>query len=73
MSAQVPSVGRVVHYRKSEKAPWCAALVVYVWTDEMVNVTWFDQNGGVNAATSVPRWASEGDMGGPSWCWPARV
>jgi len=48
-----PTIGRVVlvHRGKSEQAE--PALVAFVWSDRMVNVGGFDNNGTPFAATSM--------------------
>lgn len=54
-----PTIGRVVWFQPSKPAeqplrdqPY-TALVTYVWSDTMVNLAVFDQNGSPFAATSV--------------------
>lgn len=54
-----PSIGRIVWFQpsKSEDQPFrdqpLAAIVTYVWGDQMVNLTVFDQAGAPFSATSV--------------------
>lgn len=60
-----PTVGRIVHYKMAKwnnpvgicicldpEVP-CAAIITYVWGDEMVNLTVFDHSGKTFPATSV--------------------
>jgi hypothetical protein len=59
-----PTIGRVVWYHsensKPNDQPW-AAIVCYVHSDTMVNLTVFDENGMRKAKTSVFLWQGEGD------------
>jgi hypothetical protein len=58
-----PTVGRVVLFTPSttpdpgfihrDKVKPCAAIVAYVWSDRMVNLVVFDQNGTAFGKTSV--------------------
>lgn len=54
----VPTPGRVVWFTPATahhtdpKQPW-AALITYVWSDRMVNLAAFDQNGCAQPKTSV--------------------
>lgn len=54
-----PSIGRVVWYQpsKPQEQPLrdqpFPALVCYVWSDRLVNLAYFDQNGNSHSATSV--------------------
>lgn len=59
-----PTIGRVVWYysenHKPEDQPW-AAIVCYVYSDTMVNLSVFDENGMGKAKTSVFLYQGEGD------------
>lgn len=57
-----PSLGRIVWYTPckhgvsglaTESDGRCAAIVVKVWSDRLVNLTVFDANGNSHAKTSV--------------------
>ena len=54
-----PSIGRIVWFQPSKPAVQplrgqpLAAIVTYVWSDRMVNLTVFDQAGAPFTATSV--------------------
>lgn len=48
-----PSVGRIVLYRDSEQAAECAAIVVNVHSDRMVNLCVFQTDGSPEPKTSV--------------------
>lgn len=58
-----PTIGRVVWYynpnHKEGDQPW-AALICYVHSDTMVNLSVFDENGLGKAKTSVPLYQGEG-------------
>jgi hypothetical protein len=66
-----PTIGRVVWFHpgawdhvnltRPDPSQPLAALVVYVWSDRMVNLAVFDQNGIAHGRTSVPL-VQEGDM-----------
>ena len=63
-----PTIGRVVWFRphKTDGLPTesdgrCAALVVKVWHDRLVNLAVFDANGNHHNRTSVPL-VQEGDV-----------
>ena len=62
-----PTIGRVVWFQPAKPAdqplrdqPF-AALITYVWSDHMVNLAAFDQNGVPFAATSVTLIQEEDD------------
>jgi hypothetical protein len=59
-----PTIGRIVWYwegdRKETDQPR-AAIVVYVWTDRMVNLAVFDSNGVLYNRTSVRLVQDEGE------------
>ena len=66
-----PTVGRIVQYNDGQIAGgdlWCAAIITYVHSDEVVNLGIWDPNGVVGQRTSV----SLGD-GYDCWRWPPRV
>lgn len=67
-----PTIGRVVWYYGagvSHDAEPNAAIVVKVWTDDMVNLTVFDANGIPSGATSVVLVQDGyGNPGGGAWC-----
>lgn len=85
---QMPTVGRIVHYYNElpeetlpvgdsdPKAAPRAAIVVFVWRDDLVNLQVFDPGIGdpldcyARVATSV-RYGESGP--GPRWCWAPRV
>lgn len=72
MSNQIPTVGRIVHYRPTdfdpEKDQPQAAIVTYVWNPTLVNLAVFDSNGNPYPLTSV----CQGDQ--PAyWDWPPKV
>lgn len=53
-----PTVGRVVWFYHSrngddELSQPFAAIIAYVWSDRMINIGYFDHNGGARTATSV--------------------
>lgn len=67
-----PSIGRVVWFWPSGKSQAeqpgsqpLAAIVTYVWSDHLVNLTTFDSNGVPTPRTSVPL-IQEGDTL-PTW------
>lgn len=71
-----PSVGRIVRYFPTTTdglaAPdeGCAALIVRVWSDVMVNLTVFDAAGNTHSRTSVGQ-RREG-VTQFCWDWPER-
>jgi hypothetical protein len=80
-----PSIGRIVHYKPGPNDPLVAyggqarkaddvmaAVVTRVWTDEMVNLVVFVDNGEPVPRTSVQR-ADVASGGSASWDWPPRV
>ena len=67
MKQQEPSVGRIVRYIPQGDAPvaYYAALIVHVWSAQMVNLVIWDSNGVTSARTSVSLGAGAG-----CWHWP---
>lgn len=69
-----PTVGRVVLYHPAfepdsgtnEKT--FAAIVCYVWSDTLVNLAVFDENGVSFSQTSVPLFQGEGERPAQSYC-----
>ena len=63
-----PALGRIVWFTPAGTAPAiptesdgrCAAIIVKVWDDRLVNLTVFDANGNSHPTTSV-RLVQEGD------------
>ena len=61
-----PTVGRVVLFHPAfiqdsgTNEETCAAIVVYVWSDELVNLAVFDSNGVCRAETSVALFQGDG-------------
>jgi hypothetical protein len=60
MARIIPTVGRVMHYRpgpadliEHDGVQPLAAIVCYVWNDDMVNLVVFDRNGVPCPKTSV--------------------
>jgi hypothetical protein len=55
-----PTPGRIVHFTahdpvmQPDTTQPLAAIITCVWNDRMVNLSIFDQNGGVHARASVP-------------------
>ncbi len=68
-----PTVGRVVLFYPAgvaHNAEPCAAIVVKVWSDTMVNLAVFDANGVARGETSVLLVQDDGygNPGGGAWC-----
>jgi len=73
-----PTIGRVVWFRdstlkgaisKDEPEPQpCAAIIAFVHSDTLVNLTVFDWNGCPNARTSVPLFQGDGERPDGSFC-----
>ena len=58
-----PTVGRVVYYNDGGDQPR-ASLIVYVWSETMVNLVQFDPNGTPLSRTSVNQGSAQGH-----WDW----
>lgn len=61
MARIIPTVGRIMHYRPGaadlidhDGVQPLAAIVAYVWSEDMVSLTVFDRNGVPCPKTSVP-------------------
>lgn len=72
-----PTIGRVVLFHPfpgsdldqiTPRPPHMAALVAYVWSDSMVNLTVFDANGTPHGVTSVELVQDGEDSRGGHWC-----
>lgn len=72
-----PSIGRKVYYFVKNPDGRLASNdhtmpfdvnIVYVWSDNLVNVAGFDHNGNVFARTSVPINVEAGGGGASAWC-----
>ena len=61
-----PSIGRIVHY--NSKNGTCAALVINVQSDELIDLQVFDRDGSTRHVTSVEQGETLG-----MWNWPPRV
>lgn len=85
MSTEIPTVGRIVHFRESPGDACQAAIIVQPWSGETVNLVLFRdgsndvQQQGLGAEltswrTSIPNevHAAYGYTG-PTWHWPERV
>lgn len=60
-----PTIGRVVWFHPYATETTHAAIVVYVHSDTMVNLTIWDENGTNYPRTSVPLWNGEGERPDP--------
>ena len=67
MKQQEPSVGRIVRYIPQGDAPvaYYAALIVHVWSAQVVNLVIWDSFGTQTTRTSVSLGAGAGQ-----WHWP---
>lgn len=65
----VPTVGRIVLYKKCEGLPLLAAIITCVHNDRCVNLTVFGQDGQTFGETSVMLVQPEDENpGGVNWC-----
>lgn len=76
MGEQVPSVGRIVHYRQTSDEydllqPF-AAIITFVHSAELVNLTVFDHDGGRLSRIAVKLSVGQATKPG-CWNWPPRV
>ncbi len=74
--AAFPTVGRVVHYWPPEYEVPVAAIVVYVWSRDLVNLYVLPTGIGGDVSAGVVTSVEYGEGGaGPArrWCWPPRV
>lgn len=60
-----PTIGRVVWFHPYATETTHAAIIVYVHSDAMVNLTIWDENGTNYPRTSVPLWNGEGERPDP--------
>lgn len=67
-----PTVGRILHYFSNPGALPKAAIVVHVWSETMVNLTVFDQDGQPMPKTGV-QLLSSAPVAGPFCAWPPRA
>lgn len=65
-----PTVGRIVLIHGLDNVP-LAAIIAYVWNDDMINVTAFRVNGMTEPLTSVPSASTRGTLS-IWWDWPKR-
>lgn len=57
-----PTIGRVVWYKNPELSDqMCAAMITYVWNDEMVNLNAMNRDGQSMSMTSVPLFQGEAE------------
>jgi hypothetical protein len=64
-----PTIGRVVLYHpKAGATTTHAAIVAYVWSDRMVNLAVFDENGHAYSVTSVTLVQPEDETAPTSYC-----
>lgn len=77
-----PTIGRIVWYRRGpgeaviaqhggafgSPRPACAAIVIYVWSDTMVNLVVFDHNGTMHIRTSVELCQGDTVPSGREYC-----
>jgi hypothetical protein len=62
-----PTVGRVVLYHPSNGVTH-AAIVAYVWSDRIVNLAAFDENGKAYSVTSIPLTQPEDEVSAAVYC-----
>ncbi|MCK5606613.1 hypothetical protein KAR91_32225 [Candidatus Pacearchaeota archaeon] len=70
---QPPTVGRIVHFFETDDAKGerpKAAVVTAVHGNDCVNLTVFDESGGIQGHSSMC--LPDGDDKGYKWDWPAR-
>lgn len=72
---QKPSVGRVVHFYKTESDAGAnqmqAAVITKVWSDECVNLYIMPADGGSGYGQTSVMFSETPRV--YSWCWPPRV
>lgn len=64
-----PAVGRVVWVRNVSASEEClAGIIAKVWSDTMVNLAVFRDNGNCSGFTSVSLWQGEGEPPAGIYC-----
>lgn len=71
--SQQPSVGRIVHYKRSAEDTEPLAAIITVVRGSQLTLTVFLEAGDMHVQAGTTAAADFAAAGSGEWCWPARV